>query len=51
MKKQDFLFAAGAVLVLLPLFLIPEVYSFYDTFNREHGIDQLYQVCHTGYCR
>ncbi|MEJ5303488.1 MAG: Mpv17/PMP22 family protein [Bacteroidales bacterium] len=38
MKKQDFLFAAGAVLVLLPFFLIPEVYSFYDTFNREHGM-------------
>jgi len=38
MKKQDFIFAGGAILLLLPFFVLPGVFSFYESFNREHGM-------------
>ncbi len=38
MKKKDLIFIAAIVVFLLPFFLIPEVYDFYKTFNKEHGM-------------
>ncbi len=38
MKKQDFLFAGGVVLVLLLFLVFPDIYAFYETFNRAHGM-------------
>ncbi|MGC8865989.1 MAG: Mpv17/PMP22 family protein [Bacteroidales bacterium] len=38
MKKQDLFFAAGVLVFFLPFFLFPEVYQFYERFNREHGM-------------
>lgn len=38
MKKQDLFFAAGVLAFFLPFFIFPEVYHFYERFNREHGM-------------
>lgn len=38
MKKNDFIFILIVVLCLLPFFVIPQVYEFYTTFNKEHGM-------------
>ncbi len=38
MKKQDITFAGGATLLLLPFLVLPDVYTFYESFNREHGM-------------
>lgn len=38
MKKQDLFFAAGVVAFFLPFFILPEVYHFYERFNRDHGM-------------
>ena len=38
MKKADFIFILCVVLFLLPFFLVPDVYEFYKTFNKEHGM-------------
>jgi hypothetical protein len=38
MKKKDLIFISAIVVFFLPFFLIPEVYDFYKTFNKEHGM-------------
>ncbi len=38
MKKNDFYIILGVIIILLPFFIFEEVYSFYTTFNKEHGI-------------
>ena len=38
MKKKDILFAGCVILCLLPFFLSDAVYTFYKTFNAEHGM-------------
>lgn len=38
MKKQDVYFIICIVLLFLPFFLIKDVYSFYNSFNTEHGM-------------
>ena len=37
MKKQDFIFIGGCILVLLPFLVSKEVYNFYINFNAAHG--------------
>lgn len=38
MKKADWIFILCVVVFFLPFFLIPAVYEWYDTFNRNHGM-------------
>ncbi|PLX07553.1 MAG: hypothetical protein C0596_11555 [Marinilabiliales bacterium] len=38
MKKNDFIFIAFVILFFLPFFLFPEVYDFYKSFNKDHGM-------------
>ena len=38
MKKQDFIFIGAVILFLLPFFVCPSVYKWYNTFNTEHGM-------------
>lgn len=38
MKRTDFLLILVIILCLLPFFLVPQVYDFYSTFNKEHGM-------------
>ena len=38
MKKQDVFFGLGVILFLLPFFLFSDVYNFYESFNKEHGM-------------
>ncbi len=38
MKKQDIIFIVCIILFFLPFFLSEQVFSIYDTFNKEHGM-------------
>ena len=38
MKKQDILFWGGFILLFLPFFLSKEVFDFYISFNKAHGM-------------
>ncbi|KIO44348.1 MULTISPECIES: hypothetical protein [Porphyromonadaceae] len=38
MKKKDIIFIGCVVICLLPFFVSEDVYSFYKTFNAEHGM-------------
>jgi hypothetical protein len=38
MKKKDLIFIGFVIIFFLPFFLIPEVYEFYQSFNKEHGM-------------
>jgi len=38
MKKKDLIFIGIVIIFFLPFFLIPEVYDFYTSFNKEHGM-------------
>ena len=38
MKKKDFIVLGCVILFLLPFFVSETVYSFYKTFNAEHGM-------------
>ena len=38
MKKSDFIFILCVILFFLPFFLFPDVYEWYHTFNKEHGM-------------
>jgi len=38
MKRNDFYIILGIIIILLPFFVFEDVYSFYTTFNKEHGI-------------
>jgi len=38
MKKQDLYIVLGAIAALSPFFIFKEVYDFYETFNKDHGI-------------
>ncbi|MDD2635668.1 MAG: hypothetical protein PHW82_09245 [Bacteroidales bacterium] len=38
MKKNDFIILLVVILCLLPFFIIPQVYEFYSTFNKDHGM-------------
>ncbi len=37
MKKNDLYFIVFVLAIFLPFFLIPELFTFYDSFNKEHG--------------
>lgn len=36
--KKDFLFAALCILFFLPFFIFPDVLSYYEKFNHDHGL-------------
>lgn len=38
MKKSDFIVIGCVIVCLLPFFVSDAVYSFYKTFNAEHGM-------------
>lgn len=38
MKKQDIIFIIGFILLFLPFFISESVFSFYKSFNLEHGM-------------
>ena len=38
MKKSDFIVIGCVIVCLLPFFVSDSVYSFYKTFNAEHGM-------------
>ncbi|HOZ29654.1 MAG TPA: hypothetical protein PLL66_01945 [Bacteroidales bacterium] len=38
MKKNDLIFILAIVLLLLPFFIFPDVYNFYKSFNKDHGM-------------
>ena len=38
MKKQDLYIIIGVIIILLPFFLIEDVYTFYTKFNKDHGL-------------
>ncbi len=38
MKKQDLIFTVLFVALFLPFFISEKVFSFYDTFNKDHGM-------------
>jgi len=38
MKRTDLLFVFGVILLFLPFFISADIYNFYNTFNREHGL-------------
>ncbi|MCD4795429.1 MAG: hypothetical protein K8R54_19515 [Bacteroidales bacterium] len=38
MKKQDLYIIIGVIIILLPFFLIEDVYAFYTKFNKDHGL-------------
>ena len=38
MKRQDIYFIAGLIALFLPFFLSETIYSFYTSFNKEHGL-------------
>ncbi|MCB9015352.1 MAG: hypothetical protein H6541_06105 [Lentimicrobiaceae bacterium] len=38
MKRNDLLFTIFIILFFLPFFLSPEVFEYYNSFNREHGM-------------
>lgn len=38
MRLKDFVFVAILAAIFAPFFLFPSVFSFYDWFNREHGL-------------
>lgn len=38
MKKEDMYILLGAMLILAPFFIFQEVFDFYKTFNKDHGL-------------
>lgn len=38
MKKQDYLFLLFFIALFLPFFISSDIYSFYNSFNKEHGM-------------
>jgi len=38
MKKNDFFIILGVIIILFPFFIFEDVYNFYTSFNKEHGL-------------